>query len=72
MNASVQSIKDAWRNKVNHAHGKPTLMTADFRSAVTIEIYMATRGFMRRLATDLPKDAVGKRWNPFTRGRDAS
>jgi hypothetical protein len=31
------------------------LMTADFSPAVAIEIYMATRAFMRRLATDLPK-----------------
>jgi hypothetical protein len=55
MNASVQAVKDAWRNKVNHAQGKLILMTTDFSPAVAIEIYMATRAFMRRLATELPK-----------------
>lgn len=55
MHGSVHAIKDAWRNKVSHAQGKLILMTADFSPAVAIEIYMATRAFMRRLATDLPK-----------------
>jgi hypothetical protein len=55
MHGSVHAIKDAWRNKVSHAQGKMVLMTADFSPAVAIEIYMATRAFMRRLATDLPK-----------------
>ena len=55
MHGSVHAIKDAWRNKVSHAQGKLVLMTADFSPAVAIEIYMATRAFMRRLATDLPK-----------------
>jgi hypothetical protein len=55
MHGSVHAIKDAWRNKVSHAQGKLALMTSDFSPAVAIEIYMATRAFMRRLATDLPK-----------------
>ena len=55
MYGSVEALKTAWRNKVYHAQGKSTVMTADFSPAVAIEIYMATRGFMRRLATDLPK-----------------
>ena len=55
MHGSVHALKDAWRNKVYHAQGKLAVMTADFSPAVAIEIYMATRGFMRRLATDLPK-----------------
>ncbi len=59
MHGSVQAIKDAWRNKVSHAQGKLVLMTADFSGAVAIEIYMATRGFMRRLATDLPRKKRG-------------
>ena len=55
MHGSVQAAKDAWRNKINHAQGAPRLMTADFSPAVAQEIYIATRGFMRRLATDLPQ-----------------
>lgn len=54
MNGSVQAIKDAWRNKVSHAQGRAVLMSADFSAAVAQEIYVATRGFMRRLASDLP------------------
>lgn len=54
MDASVQAIKNAWRNKVSHAQGRPTLMTADFSPAIAEEIYIATRAFMRRLATELP------------------
>ena len=54
MNGSVQAIKDAWRNKISHAQGKAVLMTADFSPAVAMEIILATRGFMRRLATELP------------------
>lgn len=54
LNGSVQAIKDAWRNKVSHAQGKAIVMTADFSPAVTMEIIFATRGFMRRLATELP------------------
>lgn len=65
MNASVQAIKDAWRNKVNHAQGRLVVMTADFSQAVALEIYMATRAFMRRLATDLPKE--DRQWTPSRR-----
>jgi hypothetical protein len=64
MNGSVQALKDAWRNKINHAQGKLTVLTADFSPAVAEEIYMATRAFMRRLATELPKE---RRWNPLRR-----
>ena len=34
--------------------GRTMLMTADFSPAVAMEIIHATRGFMRRLATELP------------------
>jgi hypothetical protein len=59
VNGSVHAIKDAWRNKVNHAQGKLVVMTADFSPAVAQEIYIATRAFMRRLATDLPEKKRG-------------
>jgi hypothetical protein len=52
--ASIQAAKDAWRNKISHPQGRFILMTTDFTPAIAQEIYMATRGFMRRLATDLP------------------
>jgi hypothetical protein len=54
MVATVEGLKNAWRNKVSHAHGKLTLMTADFSPEIAEEILFATRAFMRRLATDGP------------------
>lgn len=54
VHASVVALKNAWRNKVSHAHGKLTLLTADFSPDVAEEILFATRAFMRRLATDAP------------------
>lgn len=61
MHGSIQAAKDSWRNKINHAQGAPRLMTADFSEAVALEIYMATRGFMRRLATEMPRPRK-RRW----------
>jgi len=50
VNGCVQAMKFAWRNKVNHATGKPVLMGGGFAPYVAEEIILATRGFMRRLA----------------------
>jgi HEPN domain-containing protein len=54
MHGTIEGLKNAWRNKVSHAHGKLTLLTADFSPDVAEEILFATRAFMRRLATDAP------------------
>lgn len=54
--ATIEGLKNAWRNKISHAHGKLTLLTADFSPDVAEEILFATRAFMRRLATDAPAD----------------
>jgi hypothetical protein len=50
LNACAQAMKSAWRNKVNHATGKPYVMSGGFAPYVAEEIISATRGFMRRLA----------------------
>jgi hypothetical protein len=55
INQSVQTMKHAWRNKVNHVAGKLFVMRSDVAPDVAEEIVFATRGFMRRLASDLPK-----------------
>jgi hypothetical protein len=47
-------MKLAWRNKVNHATGRPIVMS-EFMPEVAEEIIMASRGFMRRLAEGLPR-----------------
>jgi hypothetical protein len=52
---TTEALKNAWRNKVSHAHGKLAVLTADFSSEVAEEILYATRAFMRRLADGLPQ-----------------
>jgi hypothetical protein len=50
LNACIQTMKLAWRNKINHATGKVVVMSGGFAPYVAEEIIMATRSFMRRLA----------------------
>jgi hypothetical protein len=54
MHGTVEGLKNAWRNKISHAHGKLTLLSSDFSPEIAEEILFATRAFMRRLATDAP------------------
>jgi hypothetical protein len=54
IHGTIEGLKNAWRNKISHAQGKLTLLTADFSPDVAEEILLATRAFMRRLATDAP------------------
>jgi hypothetical protein len=49
------AIKDSWRHKISHVDNKLDWMDTDFSPEVAGEIISATRGFMRRLAKDLPK-----------------
>ena len=59
LQGTVEALKNAWRNKISHAHGKLTVMTGEeFHPDVAEEILSATRAFMRRLADGLP--ALGK------------
>lgn len=51
---TVEGLKNAWRNKVSHTHGKLTLITVDFTPEIAEEILFATRSFARRLADGLP------------------
>ena len=53
LNASVHVMKFAWRNKVNHATGKPLVMGGGFAPYVAEEIITATRNFMRQLGDGL-------------------
>jgi len=54
MQGAVGALNTAWRNKISHAQGRLIVMTADFSPHVAEEIIIASRGFMRRLASDLP------------------
>jgi hypothetical protein len=49
----MESMQDAWRNKISHVENKLVLMSGEFSPQITEEIIVATRGFMRRLATVL-------------------
>jgi hypothetical protein len=54
LQGTVLALKNAWRNKISHAHGKLVLLSTDFKPDVAEEIMLATRAFMRRLATEMP------------------
>jgi hypothetical protein len=54
IHATVTALQDAWRNKISHTQGRLAVMTADFSPRIAEEILFATRGFMRRLAEELP------------------
>lgn len=56
---TVAGLKNAWRNKISHSHGKLLLMTKEFSPEVAEEILMATRAFIRRLADGLPPSKKG-------------
>lgn len=56
MQGTVEALKNAWRNKISHAHGQHlVLMSSDFTPDVAEDIMSATRAFMRRLADELPE-----------------
>jgi hypothetical protein len=55
MQGTAEALKNAWRNKISHAQGKLVLLNSEFTPDIAEEIIMATRAFMRRLATELPK-----------------
>jgi hypothetical protein len=48
------AIKDSWRHKISHVDNKLEWLDTDFSPQIAEEIMKATRGFMRRLATELP------------------
>jgi hypothetical protein len=52
--ATVEALKNAWRNKVSHAHAKLAVLPGDFSQEIAEEILFATRSFMRQLANRLP------------------
>ena len=56
LNAAVQAMKFAWRNKVNHATGKPIVMGGGFAPYAAEDIISATRNFMRQVAEGLHEE----------------
>lgn len=48
-------VKDNWRHKLDHVDKQTLWMDTDFSPLVAGEIISATRAFMRKLASDLPR-----------------
>ena len=57
MHGVVVPLKSSWRNKISHSQGRLVLMTNEFSPDVAEEIIIASRSFMRRLATELPNES---------------
>jgi hypothetical protein len=56
MQGTIEALKNAWRNKISHAHGQRLLLIdSEFTPDTAEEIMTATRSFMRRLAESLPE-----------------
>lgn len=55
INATIEALQTAWRNKISHTEGRLVLVGKEFSADVAEEIMLATRAFMRRLAEELPK-----------------
>lgn len=53
--ARLDSMKLAWRNKVNHAAGRLMIEKSGFTDISAEEVIIACRSFMRHLADGLPK-----------------
>jgi hypothetical protein len=48
-------VKDSWRHKLDHVDNQIVWVDTDFSPHVAEEIITATRGFMRKLALELPQ-----------------
>lgn len=48
-------VKDSWRHKLDHVDNQIVWVDTDFSPHVAEEIVTATRGFMRKLALELPQ-----------------
>jgi hypothetical protein len=54
MQGTVMALKNAWRNKISHVHGRLIVMSTEFSPEIAEEIMFATRAFIRRLAEGIP------------------
>lgn len=59
MNATVEALQTAWRNKSTHVDGRLVLVGQGFSGDVAEDIMYATRAFMRRIALDMPMPTSG-------------
>jgi len=52
------AMKESWRHKISHVENRLEWLDTDFSPQIADEIRTATRGFMRRLATDFPRETL--------------
>ena len=50
----IIAVKDSWRHKISHVDNQLVWLDSDFSPQIASEVISATRGFMRRLASELP------------------
>jgi len=50
----IVAVKDSSRHKISHVDNKLVWLDSDLSPQIATEVIMATRGFMRRLAKELP------------------
>jgi len=50
----IAAVKDSTRHKITHVDNKLEWLDKDFSPQIAAEVIAATRGFMRRLAAELP------------------
>jgi hypothetical protein len=55
---TIEAMKNAWRNKIDHTAGRLGLITSDFSPDIAEEIMISSRSFMRRLAVELPMGRI--------------
>lgn len=60
MQALAEAMKNAWRNKIDHAHNRLLLLPGEFTQEIARDIILASRAFMLRLARELPKGTVSQ------------
>lgn len=58
VHTTTVALNDAWRNKISHAQNRLVLMSKEFSPDITEEILIASRGFARRLADELPEGNI--------------
>ncbi len=58
LHGTTEALKNAWRNKIDHAANRLVLLPGDLNPEIAHDIIVATRNFMRRLATELPQGTI--------------
>jgi hypothetical protein len=61
VHATTEALKNAWRNKIDHAMNRLILLPGILNDEIANEIIVASRSFMRRLAAELPRKTINER-----------